>query len=47
MLAALDVYETQQFWLAAEAAQVAETPDQRAERQRIEADIDAWMDDLG
>ena len=44
VVAALDVYETQRFWAAAEAAAAAETTEQRAERKRREAEIDAWMD---
>ena len=43
-MAALDAYESQQFWTAAEAAHAAETPEQRAERKRVEAEVDAWMD---
>jgi len=46
VVTALDAYESQQFWAAAEAAAAAETPDQRTERQRIEADVDSWMDGL-
>jgi hypothetical protein len=46
VVAALDAYESQQFWAAAEAAAVAETPAQRGERKRLEADTDAWMDGL-
>jgi len=46
VVSALDAYESQQFWAAAEAAGAAESPKQRAERQRIEADIDHWMDGL-
>ena len=46
VITALDAYESQQFWAAAEAAAGAESPDQRAERKRIEADIDTWMDGL-
>ena len=46
VVAALDAYESQQFWAAAEAAAVAETSEERSERQRIEDDIDAWMDGL-
>jgi hypothetical protein len=46
VVTALDVYESQQFWAAAEAAAAAETPEQRRERRRIEEDIDAWMDGL-
>jgi hypothetical protein len=44
VVAALDAYEAQQFWTAAEAAAAAETPTQRADRKRVEADADAWMD---
>ncbi len=44
VVAALDAYESQQFWAAAEAADVAETKEQRAERQRVEAEVDGWMD---
>ncbi len=46
VVAALDVYEAQQFWAAAEAAHAAETTDQRSQRKRIEAEIDDWMDDI-
>ena len=46
MVAALDAYETQQFWAAAEAAAAAETSEQCAARKRVEANVDAWMDDL-
>lgn len=46
VVAALDAYESQQFWAEAEAAAAAETPEQRAHRKRIEADTDAWMDSL-
>ena len=46
VVAALDAYESQQFWAEAEAAAAAETPDQRAERKRVEADVDAWTDSL-
>jgi hypothetical protein len=44
VVAALDAYEAEQFWAAAEAAAVAETAEQRTERKRVEADVDAWMD---
>jgi hypothetical protein len=44
VVAALDAYEVQQFWAAAEAADAAESPAQRAERKRVESDVDAWMD---
>ncbi len=44
MVAALDAYESQQFWAAVEAADAAETVEQRAERKRVEAEVDAWMD---
>lgn len=46
VIAALDAYESQQFWAAAEAAVANETPEERAARKRIEADTDAWMDRL-
>jgi hypothetical protein len=46
VIAALEAYESQQFWAAAEAATAAETPEQRAERKRIEAEVDDWMDGL-
>jgi len=46
VVAALDVYESQQFWAEAEAAAASETPEQRARRKRTEADVDAWMDSL-
>jgi len=47
VVAALDAYESHQFWVAAEAAVANETPQQRTKRKRIEADTDAWMDGLG
>ena len=47
VVAALDAYESHQFWVAAEAAAATETPAQRSARKRIEADTDAWMDGLG
>jgi hypothetical protein len=47
VVAALDVYESQRFWAQAEAAAAAERPEQRAERRRVEADVDAWMEGLG
>ena len=47
VVAALDAYEAQQFWVAAEAAIANETPQQRAKRKRLEAETDAWMDGLG
>jgi len=46
VVAALDSYESQQFWAEAEAAAAAETPEQRAERKRIETEVDAWTDRL-
>ncbi len=46
VVTALDAYESQHFWAAAEAAAATESPEQRAERRRIEADVDAWMDGL-
>lgn len=45
VVAALDAYEAEQFWAVAEAAAVAETAEERTERKRIEAEVDAWMDD--
>jgi hypothetical protein len=47
VIAALDAYEAQQFWAAAEAAAAAETAQQRTDRKRLEAEVDAWMDGLG
>ncbi len=47
VVAALDSYESQQFWAEAEAAAANETPDQRADRRRVEAEVDAWMEPLG
>ena len=44
VVTALDAYESQQFWAEAEAAAAVETPEQAAERKRIEADVDAWME---
>jgi hypothetical protein len=46
VVAALEAYESQQFWASAEAAAAAESPEQRAERKRIEAEVDDWMDGL-
>jgi hypothetical protein len=46
VVAALDVFESQQFWAEAEAAAAAESPEQRADRKRVEANVDAWMDTL-
>jgi hypothetical protein len=46
VVAALDAYESQQFWAEAEAAGAKETAEQRARRQRVEAEVDSWMDDL-
>jgi hypothetical protein len=46
VVAALDAYESQRFWAAAEAAEAAETSDQRSERRRGEAEVDCWMDAL-
>ena len=43
---ALDAYDSQQFWAAAEAAAAAETVGQRAQRKAAEATIDGWLDDL-
>ncbi|HJR90169.1 MAG TPA: hypothetical protein VJ782_08460 [Aeromicrobium sp.] len=47
VVAALDAYESQQLWAEAEAAAAAETAEQRNQRKRLEASVDAWMDDLG
>ena len=46
VVAALDAYESQQFWAQAEAAAAAESAEQRTERKRVEAQVDAWMDGL-
>lgn len=46
VVTALDAYESQRFWAAAEAAAAAESPEQRTERRRIERDVDDWMDGL-
>jgi hypothetical protein len=46
VVAALDAYESQQFWAEAEAAAATETTEQRAHRKRTEADVDAWMNSL-
>jgi hypothetical protein len=46
VVAALDAYETQQFWAEAEAAAAAESAEQRSERKRVEAAVDAWMESL-
>jgi len=44
VVAALDAYQSEQFWAAAERAAAVETVEQRASRKRIEAEIDGWMD---
>ncbi len=44
VVAALDAYESQQFWTAAERAATTETSEQRARRAQAEAEVDAWMD---
>ena len=41
-----DLYASEPFWAAAEAAAKAETSAQRAERRHAEADVDRWMDGL-
>ncbi len=46
VVAALDDYEANQFWAAAEAATESETTEQRDVRRRAEAEVDAWMDRL-
>jgi hypothetical protein len=46
VVAALDAYESQQFWAAAEAADAEESATQRTERRRAEAEADAWLDRL-
>ena len=46
VVAALDVYEAEQFWAEAEAAAARETMRQRAVRRAGEAEVDAWMDGL-
>ena len=46
LVSALDVYEAQQFWAAAERASALETDVQRRRRERIESATDAWMDQL-
>jgi hypothetical protein len=46
VVAALDAYESAQFWAEAEAAAAAETPEQRTARKREEAAVDGWMDGL-
>jgi hypothetical protein len=46
VVAALEVYEAEQFWAQAESATRAETAAERDARRRSEADIDAWMDEL-
>ena len=46
VVAALDAYESNQFWAEAEAAAADETSEQRTERKRVEAEVDAWMDGL-
>ncbi|HRE00226.1 MAG TPA: hypothetical protein PLV68_02935 [Ilumatobacteraceae bacterium] len=44
---ALDAFEAQQFWTAAEAALAVETAAERDHRLRVEAETDAWMGELG
>jgi hypothetical protein len=44
VVAALDAYESQQFWAAAEAAAVSESAAERAARRHVERDVDTWMD---
>jgi hypothetical protein len=46
VVAALDCYESQQFWAEAEAAAAAESPEQRAQRKLVESEVDAWMDGI-
>jgi len=46
VVAALDAYESQQFWAAAESAGAAETAEERASRRDAERDADAWMDGI-
>jgi hypothetical protein len=46
VVAALDVYEAEQFWAEAEAAATRETTSQRSARRAGEAEVDAWMDGL-
>ena len=46
LVAALDVYESQQFWATAERASALETDEQRQRRARIERDTEAWLDQL-
>ena len=41
-----DAIESQQFWAQAEAAAASETREQRTERKRVEAEVDAWMAEL-
>ncbi len=46
VVAALDAFESQRFWAAAEAAATSETSQQRDERKQVEAQVDTWMDGL-
>ena len=46
VVTALDAYESQRFWTAAESTAAAETPEQRRDRQHLEAATDRWMDTL-
>jgi len=46
VITALDLYEAQRFWAQAEHAHRLETNAQRGQRQRAEADVDAWMERL-
>jgi hypothetical protein len=46
VVAALDVYETQQFWAAAETAAAAESAQEKSARRAVERETDAWMDAL-
>lgn len=46
VVTALDAFESGRFWDVAEAAAASETADQRADRLRLEAEADRWMDGL-
>lgn len=47
VVAALDLYESERFWAAAEAAATVESPQQRTARLARESAVDEWMDALG
>jgi hypothetical protein len=47
VVAALDVYETADFWQQAADAAATESDQQRRDRTGVEREFDAWADGLG